>query len=146
MLHRDIASLNLSVQAIFREFLKKLDEYGIKYYVSETLREQAVQRAYYAQGRQALITVNSLRDTAGLPAISERENKNIITNCDGVTNKSKHQSGKAMDIYPADDKGNPYWNASPEEFDDIGQVGEELGLTWGRHFKGLADNPHFEVS
>lgn len=146
MIHKDIESLDEAAQPIFKAFLAKLDEYGIRYAVIETWRSQDVQVAYYAQGRKPLDIVNSLRKLAGLWLIGSVENKNIITQCDGITTKSKHQFGKAMDIAPADAKGNPIWDATDGEWEEIGSIGEKMGLTWGAHFKGLKDNPHFEVA
>lgn len=146
MVHRDLESLNPAAQPVFRAFLDKLNEAGIKYVVLETQRDADVQAAYYAQGRRSLPVVNSLRSFAGLPMLPPGENLYTVTNCDGTKLKSKHQFGKAMDIAPVNEKGNPNWKAPKEEWEAIGTIGESLGLIWGAHFKGLVDNPHFEVA
>ena len=74
---------------------------SVKVWVNETLRSQEVQNAYYAQGREPLDNTNAKRKIAGLPPITDAENKNMIT----WTLKSKHSSGKAMDLYPIDKNG-----------------------------------------
>lgn len=146
MIHKDIESLSPTVQPIFKEFVAKLNEAGIKYVILETLRDLDVQEAYYAQGRRSLPVVNSLRSFAGLAMLPPDENNYTITNCDGNKIKSKHQLGLAMDVAPLDAEGNVNWQASKEEWEAIGTIGESVGLIWGAHFKGLTDSPHFEVA
>ena len=61
-----------------------------------------------------------------------------LSNCDGVTNPSKHQSGKAMDIYfvkmgglVEPSKGLIYWHNRWEE------MGGQPMIDWDRgHFEG----------
>ena len=99
-----------------------------------------VQTAYYAQGRNILKDVNSMRIGAGLPVISEKENR-IITNT--TAGKSKHNLGKAFDCVPLVN-GKPCWTNS-QLFKKIGQIGKNCGLKWGGDFKTIKDSPHFEL-
>ena len=70
-----------------------------------------------------------------------------VTNCDGITKKSRHQLardgfGHAVDCCF---KGsNPLGDNQP--WGAYGACGEALGLTWGGRFKNLPfDGPHLEL-
>jgi hypothetical protein len=114
---------------------------SVKVWVNETLRSQEVQDAYYLQGRDILENVNAKRKIAGLPPINESENKNIIT----WTLKSKHSSGKAMDLYPVDKTGKILWSGKKSDFQLIANIIKPFGFDWGGDWdaKNL-DLPHFE--
>src|SRR5512147_882481 len=100
-------------------------------------RSDAMQIAMYAQGRQSLIFVNSLRKSAKMPFISESENKNKITDCDGINSKSAHQLGVAVDIVPMDAKGNPYWPSLDDpQWRIIATAMMAQGLQWGGDWNG----------
>jgi len=67
---------------------------------------------------------------------------------DGLVKISRHQSGKAFDVFAYVD-GGASW-----DFDDLAEVAtailsaaSKLGtpLTWGGHFKSYVDGPHFEI-
>ena len=88
---RDIKALAPIMQSRVNRFLLECKRQGVKVAIIETVRSEDVQKAYYAQGRESLETVNELRKKAGLYLLSESENKKIITNCDGVKNKRNHQ-------------------------------------------------------
>lgn len=73
---------------------------------------------------------------------------NIITNADGVNSKSKHQTGKAVDVYAYVD-GKASWDelhlsmvacAMLEAANRLG-----VDLRWGGLFKSIDDKPHFEL-
>lgn len=144
-----IELLEPSTREKVEKMLHFLDSEKISYKVIETLRTEAVQMAYYAQGRQPLYTVNALRKEAGLFVIDEATNKRIIT----WTLRSKHLEGKAIDIVPVKDGKIP-WNILSQEIADlyirIGKIGESVGLAWGGRWTpidkfGLGkDAPHFE--
>jgi peptidoglycan L-alanyl-D-glutamate endopeptidase CwlK len=105
------------------------------------LRTLEVQQAYYAQGREPLDEVNYARKKAGLPPISEAENKNTITNADGVKFPSSHQSGKAIDLFPLNINGAIWWGFNPKDqiwlslMQVIGAVAKKHGLIWGGDWK-----------
>lgn len=157
--HREIDLLKPALkEAVERTFIA-FEKAGLKVLVSETLRDLEVQQAYYAQGRKPLAEVNELRKKAGLYLLGEAENKNIVTYCDGIKNKSNHQTrdasglGSAIDLVPAryDEKRKYWtfwWNAPEEVWRKMGMIAEENGLDWCAGGKGEHwnfDNPHFEL-
>lgn len=150
-----IEKLNPKLQERLKVFLKECEYQNINVAILETVRSEEVQKAYYAQGREYLEDVNDLRRKAGLYEISDKENKNIVTNCDGVKNKSNHQVkldgwGYAVDIALVDEKGRVRWNAPQSEWERMGKLAEECGLDWVAGGRGAIwgkgwDNPHFEL-
>lgn len=117
---------------------------GPKIILVETYRSPDVQRAYYAQGREKLAIVNSIRMKVGLPAISEVENRRTITNAKPGQSKHQVQPAQAFDIGfvhngQMDYSEHNYAEAASilaESFEDV---------SWGGSWKRLQDRPHFEV-
>lgn len=68
--------------------------------------------------------------------------------CDGHTNLSEHQSGKALDFYAYVD-GKASWDEYhlTQVAAAYLQAASELGyfLQWGGHFKGGWDKPHVQL-
>jgi peptidoglycan L-alanyl-D-glutamate endopeptidase CwlK len=132
-------------------FLDACEEAGIKVMIQETLRDYETQEAYYAQGRKPLEYVNLLRKKAGLWAITAAENKRKIT----WTMNSRHFSGTAFDV-SLKKEGRATWSLKEDmndneiaDYDEIGPIGESVGLTWGGRFKDKKgkprpDRPHFQ--
>lgn len=121
---------------------KTLGEEG--YYVFEGLRTQAVQEAYYAQGRESLTEVNKKREAAGLYLLKTDKQNYKIT----WTLKSKHLEGKAMDILPLDARGNPTWDLAHfrSQFEIIRDAGRSAGLECGADWdEAHKDWPHYQV-
>jgi len=121
--------------------LKERGKEGVKTSGRRTDQEQI---ALFAQGRKPLGVVNALRAKANMRPISEAENKYTVTDCNGVTKKSKHQSGEAIDYVPKDKNGNPCWPPkSDPRWMEIAEVfelaGMESGLRWRK-----ADPPHHQ--
>jgi peptidoglycan L-alanyl-D-glutamate endopeptidase CwlK len=139
-LHRDINLLEPGFRALVNNFLDDLEKRGIDYRVVETLRDVSVQNAYYAQGREPLVSVNRKRANEGLWLITEKENKNPIT----WTLQSKHLLGKAIDLAPVMD-GKIWWNAPFTIWEQLGAIGESHGLGWGGRWKNRLDCPHYEA-
>lgn len=138
MLHRDISLLQPQFKQQVVAMITRLDQLGIKYFIHETLRDIEVQKAYYAQGREPLVTVNRLRKIAGLWDINEEENKRKIT----WTMKSKHLEGLAIDIVPTLD-GKLFWTAPDEKWREIAEVAKSFGIISGYYWR-TKDSPHFE--
>jgi hypothetical protein len=136
------------VRPYFEAFLTALDRSGLRYTVIETLRTQAVQNAYYAQGRQPQQEVNRLRKLEGLYPISVADAGRIITNA----KHSTHQDGIAADIVPVLENGKIPWNYGEhrELWATFGRLGMEAGLAWGGTWKPLLpcglgwDPPHYQ--
>ena len=141
-----------AVRPFFEAFLTALDRSGLRYSVLETLRSQAVQDAYYAQGRQSPQETNRLRRLAGLISFpipdSDTANYAIITN----VKHSTHQDGIAADIVPVLENGKIPWDygAYKELWATFGRLGMGAGLEWGGTWKeflpcGLGwDPPHYQ--
>lgn len=157
-LHRDINLLVPEMRDYIKKAFEKFEEIGFDVLISETLRDDAVQIAYYAQGRKPLSETNELRKKAGIYLLTEKENANIITNCDGVTKKSNHQSrdssglGYAIDLVPAKGITNRNltfdWNAPKEKYIKIAEILKEVsngridsGVYWDKFY----DAPHHEL-
>lgn len=107
-------------------------------------RTDQEQIALASQGRKPLGVVNALRFKANMRPISESENKYTVTDCNGVTQKSKHQTGEAMDYVPRDKNGNACWpKMSDPRWKEIAEVFELVGMEWGGRWK-KPDYPHYQ--
>lgn len=72
--------------------------------------------------------------------------RTVVTNCDGFIKKSKHNEypSLAMDVAVKNIKtGEVLWDE--DLYLPLGEIAEELGLTWGGDWKSIKDYPHFEV-
>ncbi len=122
-----LVTVHQDLQVIFNEVVKHFDctiIYGI--------RTEEEQQALYAKGRTA--------------------SGGIVTNCDGVVKKSRHQSGSAVDVapYPID------W-ADTDRFRQFGWFVKgvistlkrygaiENDIKWGGDWKNFVDLPHWEL-
>lgn len=143
-LSRDIAKLRHDFRQLIEELIKKLDQLVSNgslapYRVFETVRTKEVQEAYYAQGRKGLEEVNRLRTIAGLWKISEKENKDTVTQ----TLKSKHIEGIAIDIVGW--KNNNFsWNMPDDFWKTIAHEAVKMGLSAGYYWQ-WQDKPHIEL-
>jgi len=147
-----LADLLPNVQDKATAALADLKARGIPYAVTYTIRTYAEQAALYAQGRQDLLTVNSLRDAAGLPRIGQTENAYVVTQCDGKRKaeggkgRSPHQLGTALDVVPLGDTG-PIWPpASDPRWAQIAQSFKTNGFEWGGDWADFPDLPHYQIS
>jgi peptidoglycan L-alanyl-D-glutamate endopeptidase CwlK len=119
--------------------------------VTEGHRPNAVQTAYYAQGRKPLDEVNRLRVAAGLAPLGTAENAYIITKA--LPGASKHNSdpARAVDLVVVC-RGTVDWSSRADcdkdgvpDYRELGELGERLGLKWGGRFKGFPDVGHLEL-
>lgn len=135
-----------------------MDDAKLPFAVTCTARNVKVQVALYAQGRQTLEEVNTLRKIAGVAPITEEENKKKVT----WTLNSKHiidlddgnpenDSSRAFDIVLLKD-GKASWDIKVSvngndipDYTEAGMIGESVGLKWGGRFSS-PDYPHFELS
>lgn len=113
--------------------LAALDGLGWPMTVVQAVRSDAQQAELFAQGRT--------------------KPGNVVTNIDGVKNKSMHQLqttgfGHAVDCAFVDDPA----TTAVETFDEAqpwdlyGLMCEKYGLTWGGRWTSLKDRPHVELS
>jgi len=97
---------------------------GIRFNLTEFHRTDERQAELYARGRTA-------------PG-------DIVTNCDGITKLSKHQSWEAVDIVIVLEDGRHTLQHVPE-YDILGKLWEQIGGTWGGRFTSFFDIYHFEI-
>lgn len=120
----DLGGLHPRLTKPLQQLLEAMRALGFPMRVTEGVRSDERQRELYAQGRTA-------------PG-------SIVTNADGVTHRSRHQTqadgyGHAVDC--CFDSETPYegpWAV-------YGAAGEALGLVWGGRFTRLVDRPHLEL-
>jgi len=149
---KNIEDLAEDVRAHAWAFVTTLTAKGIPHVVTSTLRTEAEQMALYAQGRDPLPTVNMLRSAAGLSPIGSAENGYTVTNADGVKYKSNHQGGRALDVVPSNEQGNPVWPAADDpRWTLIAATGKEQGFKWGGDWTKARDGidpdlPHYEMT
>ena len=128
---KDFNKLKPEFREKLQKALKELDEKRIAYAIIETYRDQEVQDAYYAQGRESLDIVNQKRIDAGLSVIDEYQNRHIITKA----RHSKHTDGLAADIVPVLSNGRIPWTirdaSTAALWLSISEVMKKHGLTWG---------------
>lgn len=143
---------------VFRQAVH--DELGLNIFLIDVDRDWKVQRAYYAQGRDDLRTVNVLRQAANLPSIGPEKNRRKIT----WTLKSKHITNldnaspyddlaRAIDIGLKAEDGRYVGDAQADinkdgekDYRQIGLIGERIGgarIKWGGRYNS-PDYPHFE--
>lgn len=146
---RDRSKLLPQVREKLEQLENLAEQNNIHFIVTQTLRSQEEQAAYYAQGRESLDVVNSLRKVAKLSPIQNSENK-IITRAKTVWD-SFHAYGRAFDIAiihnnKVDWNENADWNDDGiSDWVQLGKLAESIGLEWGGNFSSLRDLPHFQL-
>lgn len=133
---RSIEDLHPALSPLCRRHIEMCAKIGIGVYVTQTLREKAVQEALWMKGR----------DASG----------NIVVPSQVVTHArpgwSWHEYGLAYDLALQTPEGTITWNDIDMNHDlvldwmQVGIEGEKLGLTWGGRWKKLRDMPHFELT
>lgn len=123
---------------------------NIPYILTSTARWLDEQMALYVQGRLEFLTVNCFREMLWLSPITQAENK-IVT----WTLKSKHIIKRTGDLARAFDfaiikDGKAIWdlkisvnNDSIPDYQQAGEIGEQVGLRWGGRFR-TPDYAHLE--
>lgn len=109
-------SLDPELSGKLQELMKRMADAGHPVKITGTTRTEAQQNKLYKQGR-------------GAPG-------NIVTEVDGTYTKSRHQLGRAADLWFV--KGDGPW-------DLLGQHAKDLGLEWGGDWKTLVDRPHVQL-
>jgi len=117
----------------FREkiemILSEVEAYCVKHCpeykpgIVEGFRTTKRQKELYAQGRT----------TKG----------KIVTNKNGTTNPSNHQSALAVDV-AFKRSGAFRWDVPNDLWEYLGHCARAQGLTWGGDWKTLVDRPHIE--
>lgn len=128
---------------------------GIRFKLTTVIRTRAEQEAFYAQGREPLEEVNAKRMTAGMRAITEKENV-IVTH----TKNSRHFPdaegyAHAYDIAVMkneDDGGAVHWDLKYDgqgdghpDYIQAAEIGRRCGLECGAFWENFHDYPHYQV-
>lgn len=120
---RKIEDLTPKAQEQCNLFIRKCTEAGLNIKIIQTLRDAEYQASLYAQGRT--------------------KPGKIVTKCDGVKNKSRHQSGNAWDAVVLDDDGEINWTDATL-YKKMADIAVKMGLTAGYYFS-FRDLDHFEI-
>lgn len=148
---RRIDDLIPSLRLLCRAHLAACAEAGLSVLVTYTLRTLAEQEALYAQGRQSCLRVNALRTAAGLPPITEAQNRRPVT----WTMSSKHLPGpdglsRAYDIAIRDGSG-VTWDLKADgnqnqhpDYQEAAEIGRKLGLECGYYWR-QPDPCHYQM-
>lgn len=124
--------------------------FNITIKVTQTLRTEAEQYAYWTKGRLPLPEVNGAMIKAGLPIIGPSEN--IIVTKAKSASSSFHGYGLAFDIVLVMPDGKHITfkdNADTNgdgitDWDQVGSLADECGLEWGGNFSSISDKPHYQ--
>lgn len=117
---RDIDRLRSDVAHNCRVFVQRCAAAGLPVLVTETVRDAEYQASLYAQGRT--------------------KPGKIVTN-QKTPSFHSDKVGLAFDI-AKNVKGHEYDDAA--FFRRCGEIGKEMGFTWGGDWKSLPDKPHFQ--
>lgn len=133
---------------------KEIEEaLGIEVMVTDVIRNDLVQNAYYAQGREDLASVNAKRKLAGLYLITAKENAKMVTKA--KYGESPHNYGFAWDFALVVNGKLDYSNI--KVINQIGQIAREITLetyklVWGGDFNDngveddkFIDRPHIQL-
>jgi len=99
---------------------------GIDIKAISKVRTEEQQKKLYAQGR------------------GKGDKRPIITELDGTTKKSKHQTGEAADIAFVDKRGKTI-KPNDKLWNTFGRLAREEGLIWGGDWKSLVDKGHIQL-
>jgi peptidoglycan L-alanyl-D-glutamate endopeptidase CwlK len=148
---RDRNKLILNLKLKLEELESLAEQNSLQFIVTQTLRSQEEQTAYYARGRLSLVDVNNLYNLAGLGSISAEDNNKIVTKAKTVWD-SFHAYGRAFDIAVINSEGKIDWDDAADWNSDglsdwlqLGKLGETIGLEWGGNFSSMPDFPHFQL-
>jgi peptidoglycan L-alanyl-D-glutamate endopeptidase CwlK len=117
-----IALLHPSIQPYARKLIATSAKRGVPLLLVSGYRSNEEQARLYAQGR-----------TAPGP---------VVTNAKPGT--SWHNYGLAFDVVPVSLDGRPRWDAPASVWQELGALGESLGLAWGGRWASFPDRPHFQ--
>ena len=123
---RNLNDLHPKVKPMVEEFIQKCADNGIDLLVTSTYRDHESQNALYAQGRT----------TPGKK----------VTNAKG--GQSWHNWRVAVDIVPMRN-GKPVWGTSGSDgelWEQVGQIGESVGLEWAGRWKTFKEYAHFQYT
>jgi peptidoglycan L-alanyl-D-glutamate endopeptidase CwlK len=118
---RQITDLHKKVAALAIQHIDLCKQAGIDLLITSTYRDAEAQNALFAQGRT----------TPG----------KIVTRA--RAGQSVHNYRLAYDVVPIRN-GKPVWSSSDPVWQEVGRIGESLGLEWAGRWKSFKEFPHFQ--
>ena len=129
---RDITVCHPKLQKLAKKLVKECAKKGIDIKIGECLRTVAEQDKLYSYGRIDM-------------------SRGKVTNAKGSTYSSLHIWGIAFDIYLVEDvdgdgsTSDDAYNNKTKLFNQVGKIGQKLGLEWGGSWVSICDMPHFQL-
>lgn len=127
MSSRKIEELLPELQEKFHDFRQLADEAGVQFMITCTYRSQEEQDELYEQGRT-------------------KPGRKVTW-----TRHSKHTDRMAFDIAVLNESNQPTWDTKADidkdnidDYLELGEIGEQVGLVWGGRWKS-PDYPHFQL-
>ena len=151
---RGIDKLFPPVAAAATWFKQLAENKGFKIQITDTLRTNDKQRALYANSREPLDTINTLRRAAGMPAVDAEFARKWLTNAKDAT-QSYHGYGMAFDWVLIDPvTGKAAWdreadfnkNKQKDWYEVAGLTREVSGLESGAFWSSSPDVPHCQMT
>lgn len=128
-----LVSLHPSVRRKVERMIAKAKTKGIDLFVVSAHRGEAEQNELYSRGR-----TQAELNKVGLSHVKAQPDKRKVTNA--KAGQSDHNVRRAVDL--VEKKGRKLiWTNS--RWDEIGRLGESVGLKWGGRWKRFVDKPHF---
>lgn len=130
MASRKIEDLHPALQDTARQFLQEAQLAGIDALITCTYRSWDEQADLYAQGRT--------------------KPGKIVTNAKPGHSKHNYRlpdgtpASEAFDVVPVRG-GKAIWNAEDPAWQELGRIGEALGLEWAGRWKRMREYPHFQL-
>ncbi|MGH8676872.1 MAG: M15 family metallopeptidase [Burkholderiales bacterium] len=128
MASRKISDLHPDLQPLCETFLDRAADQGIEVLITYTYRSYAEQQQLYDQGRT--------------------KPGKIVTNAKPGESEHNHElnarpASRAFDVVPLV-SGKPMWDAKHPAWEQLGVIGENLGLEWAGRWKRFREYPHFQ--
>lgn len=131
---------------------RALSDLNLRIVITECLRSALEQEALYAQGRLPLEEINALRKAAGMYLLDANQAAKKVTKARTAAD-SFHGYGLAFDVAITDQEGRRIeWSDKSDWNDDdindwqqVGQLGVDLGLVWGGNWTSFPDMPHYQL-
>jgi peptidoglycan LD-endopeptidase CwlK len=148
----EIKSLHPAFKMKVDQILHGMHAKGWDAVIGSGMRSLEQQAALFAQGRESLDNVNTLRKKAGLSAISMAENSHVVTHArPGTSNHnlttallaSSRSTFEVVNGYAVDIVSRVHgWNPPRKKFwEDLGAIARKYGCEWGGDWKGDRYDP-----
>lgn len=141
----EVKSLHPVFRMVVDRILKEMNGKGRDAVIGSGMRSHEEQAALYAQGRESLDKVNSLRKQVGFSKISPSENKGKVTNAKpGQSNHNLttalfpngRSSFYVMNGFAVDIVSKRHgWSPHPGFWKDLGAIAKKYGCEWGGDWK-----------